>query len=78
MNFVGLLHAGPTLIAEVVTYNHQTLIASGLGANIAQATTKGDFPEVLLGVAVMSLFVVLVNRLFWRRLYHLAETKYSL
>jgi NitT/TauT family transport system permease protein len=66
------------IIAEVVTYNHQTLIASGLGAYIAQATTKGDFPEVLLGVAVMSLFVVLVNRLFWRRLYHLAETKYSL
>jgi NitT/TauT family transport system permease protein len=66
------------IIAEVVTYNHQTLVASGLGAYIAQATTKGDFPEVLLGVAVMSLFVVLVNRLFWRRLYHLAETKYSL
>ncbi|HEX4528254.1 MAG TPA: ABC transporter permease subunit, partial [Acidimicrobiia bacterium] len=66
------------IIAEVVTYNHQTLVASGLGAYIAQATTNGDFPEVLLGVAVMSLFVVLVNRLFWRRLYRLAETKYSL
>ena len=66
------------IIAEIVTYNHQTLIASGLGAYIAQATSHGDFPEVLLGVSVMSLFVVLVNRLFWRRLYHLAETKYSL
>ena len=66
------------IIAEVVTYNHQTLIASGLGAYIAQATASGNFPEVLLGVSVMSLFVVLVNRLFWRRLYLLAETKYSL
>ena len=64
--------------AEIVTYNHQTLIASGLGAYIAQATATGNFPEVLLGVSVMSLFVVLVNRLFWRRLYHLAETRYTL
>jgi NitT/TauT family transport system permease protein len=66
------------IIAEIITYNHRTLIASGLGAYIAQATATGNFPEVLLGVSVMSLFVVLVNRLFWRRLYHLAETKYSL
>jgi len=66
------------IIAEIVTYNHQTLIASGLGAYIAQATSTGNFPEVLLGVSVMSLFVVLVNRLFWRRLYRLAESKYSL
>ncbi len=66
------------IIAEVVTYNHQTLIASGLGAYIAQATATGDFPEILLGVSVMSIFVVFVNRLFWQRLYRLAETKYSL
>jgi len=66
------------IIAEIVTYNHQTLIASGLGAYIAQATSTGNFPEVLLGVSVMSLFVVLANRLFWRRLYRIAESKYSL
>jgi ABC-type anion transport system duplicated permease subunit len=29
-------------------------------------------------VIVMSFYVVVVNRLVWRRLYHLAETKYSL
>jgi NitT/TauT family transport system permease protein len=33
---------------------------------------------VLIGVVVMSIFVVGVNRLFWRRLYRLAETRYSL
>ncbi len=37
-----------------------------------------DFAEVLAGIVVMSFYVVVVNRLLWRPLYHLAETKYSL
>jgi NitT/TauT family transport system permease protein len=65
-------------VAEVATYGKQHLAASGLGAYIAQATTKGDFPEVLAGIIVMIFYVVVVNRLLWRPLYHLSETKYSL
>jgi NitT/TauT family transport system permease protein len=67
-----------SIVAEIVTYGKHHLHASGLGAYITQATAKGDFPEVLTGVIVMSFYVVIVNRLVWRRLYHLAETKYSL
>lgn len=67
-----------SIVAEVVTYNHQTLTATGLGAFIAQATGSGDLPRVLVGVVVMSVYVVGLNRLFWRRLYHLSETRYSL
>jgi NitT/TauT family transport system permease protein len=54
------------------------LVATGLGAYIAQATSSGDSPRILIGVLVMSLYVVGINRLFWRRLYALAERRYSL
>ena len=67
-----------SIVAEVVTYGHHHLTATGLGAYIAQAARIGDFPEVLIGVAVMSVYVVGLNRLVWRRLYRMAETRYAL
>ena len=67
-----------SIVAEVVTYGSHHLTATGLGAYIFQATATGNFPQILVGIAVMSLYVVLANRLLWRRLYALAERKYSL
>jgi NitT/TauT family transport system permease protein len=67
-----------SIVAEIVTYGKHTLVAKGLGAYIAEAARVGNFPEVLIGVAVMSVYVVGLNRLVWRRLYRLAETRYSL
>ncbi|QIS20518.1 ABC transporter permease [Nocardia terpenica] len=67
-----------SIVAEIVEYNGHTLKATGLGAYIKEATTAGDWPRILVGVVVMSIYVVGVNRLFWRRLYDLAERRYSL
>ncbi|MGW9431884.1 ABC transporter permease [Streptomyces decoyicus] len=67
-----------SIVAEVVTFGGTTLTATGLGAYIAAATAAGDFPHLLAGVAVMSLYVVGLNRLVWRRLYRLADTHYAL
>ncbi|MFE3178006.1 ABC transporter permease [Amycolatopsis sp. NPDC059235] len=67
-----------SIVAEIVSYNGVTLTATGLGAYIADATGSGDSGRILLGVAVMSLYVVGLNRLFWRRLYRLAERRFSL
>jgi NitT/TauT family transport system permease protein len=67
-----------SIVAEVVSYGSTTLMATGLGAYIAKATSVGDLPRILVGVLVMSLYVVGVNRLFWRRLYALAERRYTL
>ncbi len=67
-----------SIVAEVVSYGGRTLVASGLGAYITRATIAGDLPRVLIGVVVMSIFVVGLNRLVWRRLYRLAETRYTL
>jgi NitT/TauT family transport system permease protein len=66
-----------SIVAEVVTYNHTTIAARGLGAYITQASNAGDTAKVIVGVIVMSIFVVLVNRFFWRRLYHLAERRFA-
>ncbi len=49
-----------------------------LGRIIAEATSKGDWPRIVLGVGLMSIFVVGFNRLVWRPLYDLAESKYRL
>ncbi|PJM98031.1 sulfonate ABC transporter permease [Streptomyces sp. CB01201] len=67
-----------SIVAEVVTFGGTTLTATGLGAYIAKATAAGDFPHLLAGVAVMSLYVVGLNRLLWRRLYRLADTRFAL
>jgi NitT/TauT family transport system permease protein len=67
-----------SIVSEIVTYGGTTLTATGLGAYIARATQTGDFHHILIGVAVMSVYVVAFNRLLWRRLYRLAETRYAL
>ncbi|WP_328603574.1 ABC transporter permease subunit [Amycolatopsis sp. NBC_00345] len=67
-----------SIVAEVVSYHGTTLTATGLGAYIKDATGSGNAAQILIGVAVMSLYVVGLNRLFWRRLYALAERRFSL
>jgi NitT/TauT family transport system permease protein len=67
-----------SIVSEVVTWGTSTLTAAGLGAYIAEATSKGDWPRITLGVGMMSLYVVCINRILWRRLYALAERKYHL
>jgi len=56
------------IVAEVAQWGKTTLTAHGLGAYIAEATTAGDIPRIVLGVVVMSMYVVVINRLLWRRL----------
>ncbi|BAU10679.1 NitT/TauT family ABC transporter, permease protein [Leptolyngbya sp. NIES-3755] len=67
-----------SIVSEIVSWGQTTLTANGLGAYIADATSAGDWARITLGIGMMSLFVVGLNRVFWRRLYHLAETKYHL
>ncbi|MGB3745983.1 MAG: ABC transporter permease subunit, partial [Xanthobacteraceae bacterium] len=62
-----------SIVAEVASWGDQHLRADGLGAYIAEQTDAGDFHRIVLGIAVMSLFVVVINRVFWRPLYRYAE-----
>jgi NitT/TauT family transport system permease protein len=67
-----------SIVAEIARWGDTTLVATGLGAYIAQETEKGDFPRIALGITVLSLYVLLFNRLLWRRLYLLAEERLRL
>jgi NitT/TauT family transport system permease protein len=67
-----------SIVAEVATWGDRRLEAHGLGAYIARATEAGDYHRIVLGIAVMSFFVVLLNRAVWRPLYGRAERKFRL
>ncbi|WP_237477731.1 ABC transporter permease [Lichenibacterium dinghuense] len=66
------------IVAEYVKWGNDKVSASGIGAYIAQATEAGDFPKIVLGVAMMSIFVILYNRLLWRPLFSYAERRLRL
>ena len=67
-----------SIVAEVASWGNDKLVADGLGAYIAQVTEKGDQPAIYFSIMLMALFVVIINRIVWRRLYDLAERKFRL
>jgi NitT/TauT family transport system permease protein len=67
-----------SIIAEYFRLHNKTLQTVGLGAQISAATDSGQFQILLLATIVMAMMVVTINRLVWRPLYRLAETRYKL
>ncbi len=67
-----------SILSEAVSWGKTQLIATGLGSYIAQVSQAENFPKLALGITVMSLFVVLNNRLVWRPLYNLAQNKFQI
>ena len=67
-----------SIVAEIASWGDEHLQAYGLGAYIAQQTEAGNFHRIVLGIAVMSFFVVVINRIFWRPLYLYAERKFRI
>jgi NitT/TauT family transport system permease protein len=67
-----------SIVAELATWGSTTLRADGLGAYIADVTRTGDTPLIIASIGVMSLFVLLMNKLIWRRLYAYAEHRFRL
>lgn len=67
-----------SIAAEVISWGHTKLAATGLGAYIAESTSKGDFLHMAVGIGVMCILVLFFNRLLWRPLYVMAERRYQL
>ena len=67
-----------SIVAEVASWGDTHLTATGIGAYIAKATEAGDFPRVVLGIAIMCILVTLFNRLLWRPLYAYGERRLRL
>jgi len=64
-----------SIVSEAVNWGSTKLNGGGLGAYIAQMTLSGDYPRIALGIAVMSVLVITMNRLLWRPLYAYAERR---
>jgi len=62
-------------VAEVASWGDEKLQADGLGAYIAQATSDGNTAKIVLGVVVMSAFVLVFNRVLWRPMYSYAARR---
>jgi NitT/TauT family transport system permease protein len=67
-----------SITAEFVQWGDHTMISLGLGSYIHQFTSIGDFPRIALGIAVMSLYVLVFNKCVWKKMYALAESKFSI
>jgi len=67
-----------SIVAEYFHFKGQIYTTVGLGATIAQASDAGNFDLLLAATMMMAATVVTINRLVWRRLYALAETRYRL
>lgn len=61
-----------SIVAEYVNWGKTTLVAQGIGSYIAKATKSGDLQHVVLGVATMCVFIIIVNKVFWRKFYQYA------
>ncbi len=66
------------IVAEIVQWGDKTVTATGIGTYIAQVKSAGDFPRIVLGIGILCIYVILFNRLLWRRLYNLAAEKLRL
>lgn len=67
-----------SIIAEAISWGGINLRATGLGAYITDSASSGNFSKVVMGTIIMCLFVLVINRIFWRPLYNLAMEKFSL
>jgi len=67
-----------SIVAEYFHFKGHIYTTTGLGATISQATDNGNFELLLFSTIIMAATVVTINRLAWRRLYALAETRYRL
>ena len=65
-------------VCRICHIQGRTLQTIGLGAQIQSATGGWAFPDPALATVMISLMVVTMNRLVWRRMYRLAETRYKL
>jgi NitT/TauT family transport system permease protein len=65
-----------SIVAEHTEFAGRTHSTTGVGALIAGATARGDYPLLLASTLLLVVTVVLINRTFWRWMYRLAEERY--
>jgi len=66
-----------SIAAEVLSWGNLKIVSTGIGSYIKIATIVGDFPRLMLGIIVMSFYVVIINKLIWQKLYKFSKNKYN-
>jgi NitT/TauT family transport system permease protein len=67
-----------SIVSEYVSFNNHIYSTVGLGALIASSVSEHNFALLLAATLAMATVVVAINRLFWRRLFQLAEQRFHL
>ena len=67
-----------SIVAEYAHLKGQTYSTVGIGAMISAATDAKNFNLLLASTIALAAVVVTTNRLLWRRLYRLADTRFKL
>jgi NitT/TauT family transport system permease protein len=66
-----------SIVAEFVKWGDNTITSLGLGSYITEQTNSGDFRRLALGICIMCIYVMLFNKLVWRKLYQLASSRFN-
>jgi NitT/TauT family transport system permease protein len=66
-----------SIVAEFVKWGDNTISSLGLGCYITENTMIGDFPRIALGISIMAIYVLIFNKLIWRKLYQLANSRFN-
>ena len=67
-----------SIVSEYLQDRNPPLTATGLGSYISNAMAQAHFPQLAASVLAMALFVVIFNRLVWKRLSALAQDRFQL
>ena len=67
-----------SIVAEYFHFGGQTISTVGLGSTISQATDSGNIDLLVAATVAMAATVVAINRLVWRKLYALAQSRFRL
>lgn len=67
-----------SIVAEAVNWGDVSIHAIGLGSYITEKTVQGDYHHITLGILVMAVYVVFINKVLWRPLYRYSEANMRL
>ncbi|MDG2348231.1 MAG: ABC transporter permease subunit [Gammaproteobacteria bacterium] len=67
-----------SIVAEYITWNGKTILATGIGSYITEATYNNAYNFQALGIIVMCIYVVAINRLFWAPLYQYTQNRFKI
>jgi NitT/TauT family transport system permease protein len=67
-----------SIVAEYLSYKGTVLTTYGLGSLISVAASTENFQLLAACLTFMVAVVILLNRTFWAKIYHLSQTRFRM